>query len=90
MSSAARAPRWGRLDLAVIAGAAAIVGLQVGFLEVSAGSALIQSLPALTGHHDGCASDTTVVVDSRRHLVCLPRGTEVPRGWTVVRFPSAR
>jgi hypothetical protein len=90
MSPAARASRLGRLDVAVIAGACAIVAAQVGFLGVSAGSALIQSLPALMGRHDGCASDMTVVVDSRHHLVCLPRSTKVPPGWTVVRLPSAR
>jgi hypothetical protein len=54
-----------RLDLVVIAGASAIVALQVGFLGVSAGSALIQSLPALMGRHAACASDTTVLLDSR-------------------------
>jgi hypothetical protein len=90
MSPATRASRWGRLDLVVIAGASAIVASQVGFLGVSAGSALFQSLPALMGRHAGCASDTTVVVDRQHHLVCLPRGTTVPRGWTVVSLPSAR
>jgi hypothetical protein len=91
MSPAARASRWGRrLDLVVIAGASAIVASQVGFLGVSAGSALIQSLPTLMGRHDGCASDTTVAVDSQHHLVCLPRSTKVPPGWTVVRLPSTR
>jgi hypothetical protein len=90
MSPAARASRLGRLDLVVIAGASAIVASQVGFLGVSAGSALIQSLPALMGRHAACGSDTTVVLDSQHHQVCIPRSTKVPPGWTVVRLPSAR
>ena len=90
MSPAARASRWGRLDLVVIAGASAIVASQVGFLGVSAGSALIHSLPALMGRHAACASDTRVVLDSQHHQVCIPRSTKVPAGWTVVRLPSAR
>ena len=90
MSPAARASRLGRLDLVVIAGASAIVASQVGFLGVSAGSALIQSLPALMGRHAACASDTTVVLDSQHHQVCIPGSTKVPPGWTVVRLPSAR
>jgi hypothetical protein len=90
MSHAVRASRFGRLELVVIAGVAVIVALQVSFLWVSAGSALIQSLPVLTGRHAGCASDTTVVLDSQRHLVCIPRGTAVPTGWTVVRLPSSQ
>jgi hypothetical protein len=90
MSPAARASRFGRLDLVVIAGAAAIVASQVGFLGVSAGSSLIQSLPALMGRHAGCACDTTVVLDRQHHQVCIPQGAKVPLGWTVVRLPSAR
>lgn len=89
MSHDVRASRLGRLDLVAIAGTSAIVALQVGFLAVSAGSALIQSLPALMGHQGACASDATVVLDSQHHLVCIPGSTKVPPGWTVVRLPIA-
>ena len=90
MSPAARASRLSHLDLVVIAGASALVASQVGFLGVSAGSALIQSLPTLMGRHSGCASDTTVALDSQHHQVCIPSSTNVPPGWTVVRLPSPR
>lgn len=84
MSHTVARERMGLLELTVAAVAAAIVAAQVWFLVASLTVVLAREIDGVLRHDGSCPDSMAVSITRQGEIACIPPGTRLPHGWTLI------